>query len=97
MQPEVTDLKMTAQMRRDLQEFIDGYGEDVLGHYPPSLLFDNEPNYHKPVDGFYYAAAGQEVPPEPVKERLSARTVFCWVCFWIIVGELVLLCWPGVI
>jgi hypothetical protein len=68
MPPEVTDRKMTPQMRRDLQEFLDGYGEDVLGHYPPSLLFDNEPNFHKPVDGFYYAAAGQEVPPEPVKK-----------------------------
>lgn len=67
MQPEVTDRIMTAQMRCDLREFLDGYGEDVLGHYPPSLLFDNEPNYHRPVDPHYYQAQGQEVPP-PIKK-----------------------------
>jgi hypothetical protein len=66
-----------------------------FGQFKPNLILSNEPNYHRPVDPHYYAIVGQDVPPEPVKERLSARTVFCWICFWIIVGELVLLCWPG--
>jgi hypothetical protein len=66
---------MTDQMRHDLslfcyqQGYLNDYvDEPVFGHYIPDMIFTNEPNYHKPVDGFYYAAAGQEVPPEPVKK-----------------------------
>jgi hypothetical protein len=92
-QHEPTRAEVKARLKVFWEE-VELVNEPPIGHWPADLILSNEPNYHRPVDPHYYQAQGQEVPP-PVKKRLSARTVFCWICFWIIVGELVLLCWPG--
>jgi hypothetical protein len=57
------DRTLTAQEKADLREFLDHYGEDIIGHYPPTLIFPFEP----PADAYYYQAQGQEVPKSPSK------------------------------
>jgi hypothetical protein len=64
---EIQDKVMSEQMKRDLREFLDGYGEPSLGHYIPNLIWDNEPTFHKRLDPYYYQAQGQEVPQAPSK------------------------------
>jgi hypothetical protein len=83
------DRTMTAQEKADLREFLDGYGEDVFGHYPATLNFSPQaiPDRH------YYQAQGQEPPQKPRKQR-SFKAVVCWVLFWVMVGEIILLIGP---
>jgi hypothetical protein len=97
---EVRDLPKS-EVKARLKVFweeVELVNEPPIGHWPADLHFPtNEPNYHRPVDPHYYQAQGQDVPPEPVKVRLSGRTVLSWFLFVVMVGELALLFWPGVL
>jgi hypothetical protein len=95
---EVRDLPKS-EVKARLKVFweeVELVNEPPIGHWPADLHFPtNEPNYHRPVDPHYYQAQGQEVPPP--KKRLSARTVGCLVLFGVMVCEIILLFWPGMI
>lgn len=86
MQPEVTDLKMTAQMRRDLREFLDGYGEDVLGRYRPNLILSNEPNFHRVCQGVDEAT--QTALDYPQDEERQPAPIWALLTLFILVGGL---------
>lgn len=65
------DLKMTRQMRRDLQEFLDGYGHEPssFGHFPANLDFSQRPTFRP---------NGQEQYPGTIERPLSERVKMAW-------------------
>lgn len=63
---QIIDKKFTEQDKKDLNEFLDHYGEDIFGHYPANLNFSPQAVPQRP-DDTYYQAQGQEPPQVPVK------------------------------
>jgi hypothetical protein len=89
---------MTDQMRHDLSIFCyqQGYlDEPVLGHFPADLLFgqkEADADQQAQPDDHYYQAQGEEPP------RVRCfRRMLTWLLFWLFIGELVLLFWPGLV
>jgi hypothetical protein len=98
-----------AEYRRDLAEVREiepSFGHAPADLFPDYRLdADLDPYYpYQPVynaskasqqpDDYYFTAQGQEPPQNGYQGgRWSFRAVVCWLLFWVVVGEIVLLVW----